>query len=214
MQTRPPLSTLRLILWPMLLTAAVSVARLLTERFGVVTTRSGGAFAWLGITWLGFVFGAWFAIRLRRAGSSPRVRAPWAWTTLALLAIAAVAAWQFRPLFDADRSEATFARVRSAVLVIVAVTVPVSLTMFALWPRLAWTLLCYAIPARLTVLALTVLAKVLEWDTHYTKFGPPGIERDLPGTIVAATIAQSGFWVPFTIVSGTFAGMWFATRRG
>ena len=53
---------------------------------------------------------------------------------------------------------------------------------------------------------LTWLAKHEGWDTHYTKFGPAGIERDLPGTLVSASIAQFGFWIPLTILGGTLAG--------
>lgn len=212
MGATPP-TTFRLIRWPTLLTLAVSVARLIAERLGGVTTRSGGAGAWLGITWLTFVFGAWFGFRLARAGATPRRAPVWPWATLALLALAGTVAWQFRPLLDADRSDATFARLRQAVLVVVAVAVPLAVGMFALWPRLACTMLCYALLARATIVALTVLAKLQGWDTHYTKFGPPGIERDLPETIVAAALAQGGFWVPFTVIGGTFAGSWFARRR-
>ena len=68
--------------------------------------------------------------------------------------------------------------------------------MFVVWHRLAWTLLLYAIPARVTVVAFTWLAKQNGWDTHYTKFGPAGIERPMGETIAAASLAQLGFWIP------------------
>lgn len=206
-------TTFRLVLWPTMLTLAVSIARLVAERQGVVTTRSGGAGAWLGITWLTFVFGAWFGFRLARAGALPRRVPIWPWSTIALLLLIGAGMWQFRPLLEADQSDTTFAQLRQAVLILVGIATILAIAMFVLWPRLAWTLLCYAVPARATVVALTALAKAQGWDTHYTKFGPPGIERDLPETIAGAALAQGGFWVPFTVIGGTFAGAWFAGRR-
>ena len=72
--------------------------------------------------------------------------------------------------------------------------------------------------ARAVVLALTWLAKQKGWDTHYTKFGPSGIERESLGeTMFAAGFAQIGFWVPFTILGGmlaatVFGGSWRKLR--
>lgn len=208
----PNPSPLRLILWPSLLTLGISVARLVAEVQGWLTSASGGRLLPLGITWCVFVFGAWFGWRLSRAGAGPRLRKPWAFALVALLAAIGTAAFLFRPLVAADQSEATFERVRHAVLVIAAVAASGALLMFVVWPRLAWTLLLYALPARGTVVALTWLAKHQGWDTHYTKFGPPGIERDMAGTIESACFAQFGFWVPFTILGGVFAGCLFAKR--
>ncbi|HEB53038.1 MAG TPA: hypothetical protein ENI87_07285 [bacterium] len=85
--------------------------------------------------------------------------------------------------------------------------------MAVLWPRLAWTLLLYAAPSRALVVGITWLAKQQGWDTHYTKFGPTGIERDMAETLLSATLAQSGFWTPFTIVCGCVIGAWFGAKR-
>ena len=64
------------------------------------------------------------------------------------------------------------------------------------------------------MLAFTWLAKLQGWDTHYTKFGPPGIERDsMAETMTSAAIAQLGFWVPFTMIGGMVAGGLVARRR-
>ena len=67
-------STFRLLLWPSLLTLALSLARVTAEVKGWLPPTSGGALHPLGITWCVFVFGAWFGWRLLRAGSQPRVR--------------------------------------------------------------------------------------------------------------------------------------------
>ena len=61
--------------------------------------------------------------------------------------------------------------------------------------------------------ALTWLAKSEGWNTHYTKFGPQGFERDLPSTLASASLAQLGMWVPLTVVFGCVVGTLFARRR-
>ncbi|MCA8952219.1 MAG: hypothetical protein KDE27_22100 [Planctomycetes bacterium] len=203
------MKTLRLVLWPTVITALVSIARLAGEVIEQITARSGGALAPLGITWCVFVFGGWFGYRLARgAGSRPTVKLAPLVGLLCMAALIGSVMWQFGPLLEAAPTRENFELVRAAVFVLVGIAAGLAVVAFVLWPRLAWTMLLYAIPARLTVLALTWLAKIRGWDTHYTKFGPPGIELDGIGeTMLAATVAQIGFWVPFTIVGGTFAGM-------
>jgi hypothetical protein len=195
-----------LVWWPTLLSVAVSALRLYLEVQGEVPPASGGAFNPIGITWLVFLFGAWFGWRLGRAGSRPMLRPGWVWSLLAFLALAGVVAWQISPLDRTDRSDVAYQLLREAVQGIVVVAIPIAGATFAVWPRLAATLLAYAIPARLTVVALTWLAKHNGWDTHYTKFGPAGIERRVEETAYAASVAQLGFWVPFTVIAGSLAG--------
>lgn len=208
-----PLAIRRLVLWPLVLTTVISVARLVGEVQGWISPRSGGALHPLGITWLAFVFGAWFAIRLQRAGSSPRLARARLVATLGMLGLAAAVAWQFRPFVGQAADDATFGRLRTAVLVLVAIASAAATLAFAVWPRLAWTMLCYALPARLVVFLITWFAKVQGYDTHHVKFGPPGIERALPDTLLATALAQGGFWVPFTVVGGVAIGVWFARGR-
>ena len=206
-------STLRLVLGPLLLTTLVCVARLVGEVQGWISPRSGGALHPLGISWLTFVFGAWFATRLRNVGSAPHLARPRTVATLTLLGLAAAVAWQFGPFAEQPADDATFVRLRSAVLLLVALASAAAAVAFAVWPRLAWTMLCYALPTRLVVFLITWFAKVQGYDTHYVKFGPPGIERDLPDTLLATALAQGGFWVPFTVVCGVAIGVWFARGR-
>lgn len=207
------MSTLRLILWPFLITALVSLARLVAEVQGWVSPQSGGALNPLGISWLAFVFGGYFAFRLARAGSKPRKRPAWPWCIAAILAIMASVAWQFGPLLDADQSDETFQRVRSAVLVLATIAITLAVIVTVVWPRLALTMLCYAIPTRALVIGITWLAKHNDWTTHYTKFGPPGIELDMANTLLSATIAQVGFWIPWTMIAGSALGSFFGRSR-
>lgn len=210
--TKAP-SVFRLILWPSILTLLVNVGRLIGQRQGWISTQSGGGGELLGIVWLPFVFGPWFAWRLRRQGSHPRVARSWLWPLLALLAVVGVAMWQFSGIDRTDGSQEARQPLRAAVLTIVAVAVPMALLQFAVWSRLVATLFAYAFLARLTVVAITWYAKSEQWDSHYVKFGPAGIQADMAGTIQSASIAQLGFWVPFTVLTGTLLGCVFFGRR-
>src|SRR5678810_625763 len=91
-------STFRLILWPSLITLAISVARTVAEVQGWLTNVSGGRLVPLGITWCIFVFGAWFGRSLSRAGSPPRVSSAWLWALLALAGGIGAAMWGFRTM--------------------------------------------------------------------------------------------------------------------
>ena len=199
-------ATLRLILWPSILTLVVSVLRLVLEVQGVIGSQSGGGFAPLGITWLVFVFGGWFGWRLAKSGSRPALSWPVLWALLPLVAIVAAVGIGFGQIDRAAQSDDAYTALRATVGVIAMITLGAAAFCFVVWPRLALTVLLYALPARATVLALTYLAKVQEWDTHYTKFGPGGIESELGETMFAASVAQMGFWVPFTVVGGAVAG--------
>ncbi|MBL8724404.1 MAG: hypothetical protein JNK49_10185 [Planctomycetes bacterium] len=212
-------STLRRILWPTLLTLAVSILRLVGELQGWVNSKSGGAGAWLGITWLVLVFGAWFGLRLRAAGSAPRLQPAWLWSLVPVLLF--VGAFAYR-MYDytkgqgfqlTDTSAPAQAHIRTTLYLACAVGGVGMLVTFATWARLAWTLLLYGVVARVAVLAITYVAKVSGWNTHYTKFGPAGAEWELGETMFAATVAQLGMWVPFTVFVGGCVGCLLGGRR-
>ena len=211
-------STFRLILIPTLLTLLVNVLRLVGEVNGWFPNASGGAFHFLGIFWFGLAFALWFAYRLRRAGSGPRVARPWLWSLLSLLPIVVAFGATAPGLMELEADEAGYAALRfSGICVSIAAYVAMAVQ-FVVWPRLAWTLLCYAIPARLTVVAITWIAETKEgapsnWDTHYTKFGPKGWDRDMENTMAAASLMQLGFWVGVTVVFGTLLGGLFFGRK-
>lgn len=197
---------LRLVLWPVLLTLVVNVLRLVLQVQGVVGTGSGGGGALVGITWLIFLFGGVLGWRIART-HPPRWRPAWLWTLLALIAILVTVILGFSGIDRVDQSEEGFQKLRQTVLIGCGVAILMALFCAAVWPRLAGAMLLYALPTRATVLVLTWLAKSNQWDTHYTKFGPSGIEREsMSETLVSAGAAQFGFWVPFTVVGGCLAG--------
>ncbi|MCA8944537.1 MAG: hypothetical protein KDB80_18405 [Planctomycetes bacterium] len=206
-------SLLRRIRWPIAITVVVSVARMVGEVRGSITNLSGGRLAALGITWLAFVFGAWFGYWLARSGSAPRVRFAPLWGAVMLLVIVVAIGWQFGPFLERIPDAQTFAELRPAVRTLCGIASTLALLAFVVWPRLAWTMLAYGIAVRAFVVAQTWLAKHQGWDTHYTKFGPPGCEpADMSTTMFAAATAQMGFWVAFTVVGGVFAGSVFGRR--
>ncbi len=208
-------SLLRLILWPTVITLLINATRLVAQLQGWIPAQSGGALSPLGISWLALVFGAWFGWKLRRMDSTPMLKPARLVSALLMAGLIVVVVTQFVGVDQIDRSEAAFANLRAAVLTIVLIAIPLALCTFAIWFRLALTMLLYAIPARLTVIGMTWLAKTNEWDTHYTKFGPSGIERGPEETILSASLAQFGFWIPFTMIAGVFAGCLIAgNRRG
>jgi hypothetical protein len=209
-------SVLGLVVLPTIVTLCVNAARAYAEFHGDVTRQTGGGGALLGIVWLPLLFGAWFAFRLGGAGSLPRLRPGWPWVLVSLLLLVGTVASQIVGIDRADKSDAAFASLRVSVLTIVGVALPIAAFQFVIWRRLALTLLVYALVARGMVLFLTWLAKSNGWDTHYTKFGPAGLETDMAGTMVSASIAQLGFWVPFTMLTGMLTGtalQAFASRR-
>ena len=115
--------------------------------------------------------------------------------------------------FKPGATDTSMEEMQMAVTILAAVCVGGALLCFVAWPRLCWTLLLYAVPARLTVLLFTWLAKDQGWDTHYTKFGEQGYEQDMTGTMIGASIAQLGIWVPLTIITGSLTGCLLFGRR-
>lgn len=207
-------SILRLVLIPAVLTTLVSLARLYAEVNGHVAATSGGFGILLGITWLVPLFGALFGYRIARSGSSPRLRPAALWFAAALLPVVAAVALGFSGLDQGDTSEAGYQALRSSVLMIVIASVVCATFALLVWWRLAFALLVYGLCARAAVVAIAYVAKVNRYDTHYTKFGPAGIERDLADTMVSAAVSQFGFWVPLTILVGGLCGSLAARLTG
>jgi len=196
---------------------AVAVARFIGQVQGWIPATSGGSLHPLGVSWLPLVFGPLFARQLARSGSSPRTRIASILGVVGVVSIVALTMWQFRHLADASpadhASEASREADNAAFRAIFVTTLVIAAVHCATWWRLAMALICYAVPVRLTVIILTAIAKHMECDTHYTKFGPGGEQFDLATTLTTASIAQLGFWVPFSVVCGFATGSFFGQRR-
>ncbi len=195
-------TTRELVLVPALITLAITILRLVGELQGwsprLFNRAAGGGGALVGISWLPFVFGPYFAWRLGTTGDLP-ARLGRAFG-MALLGLGIVAA--------------------TAVLANVAGVPPLAavglVSVIALlggwvaargWPSLGRTLLVYALAARVPVAALMLPAILGNWGTHYDA-PPPGFPPMGPIARWAITglLPQLTLWIGFTLIMGMLFG--------
>lgn len=207
--TATPPRLLGLVLVPALLTLAVTVLRLVGEINGwnpaiFGRPEAGGGFAPLGISWLIFLFGLWFGIRLQRADKGPRshTRA----LVISLVAIGVVAGGM--PALQAldvmwfpDEKNPGEARGMQWMMALMAGGCLVSALA---WGRAALVLLVYGILARIPVVVVTWIALGQpDWNTHYTKIPPfftNVAEADRASFLL---LPQATFWPGLTVLIGT-----------
>jgi hypothetical protein len=154
----------------------------------------------VGITWLVPVFGAWFALRLRKGAPSER---PGRVIGVAALGLALVFAINF--LVGRIKGEQTALGVMGVFSV---ASVLGALAALAAWPALGKTLLAYGLAARIPVALVTLQAIRGEWRTHYD-LTPP----DFPATMGPVAkwfwiglLPQMTIWMAFTVIVGTLFG--------
>lgn len=199
------ISITQLILIPSVITLAVTMLRLVGELQHwptVLFNRSaGGGGAIVGIAWLAFVFGAYFALKLSSAGETPASAGRtigYAFVGLVLMIAGMVL------IVPADATHISFPgkQVVALVLIVLAVIVP-----FFGWPTLAKVLIAYAYASRIPVLIIMYFAIRGNWDTHYS-LGPPGVEFPSFWSkfIQIAVIPQMIMWIAFTMFAGSLAG--------
>jgi len=202
--TQPPAaetSPKRLVLLAALVTLGVTLLRVWGELSGwtpiLFSNAPGGGAALVGITWLVPVFGAWFALRLPRAGvRAARVLGA---SALALVVIVAV-----NLLVAAIKKEQS----HTGVLGVFAVSSVLGLLVGLMaWPALGRTLLLYGLAARVPVVLLTLAAIRGGWRTHYDA-PPPGFPPMASGALWfwIGILPQLTIWLAFTVVVGTLAG--------
>jgi hypothetical protein len=200
----------RLILVPVLITLAVTLARLAGELLGgsgsLFSREAGGKAALIGIVWLIPVFGIYFGLRLARAGMGP----PSIGKALgfAVLAFALNTALGF----------GTFAAVKSPVaqLGVFALTSWIAILVARPgWPALWRILMAYSFAARVPVLIVMFLSIFGGWDTHYAKPRPDFPPMGPWGLFFwTALLPQFSIWIYLTIVGGMiFAALASAVRR-
>jgi hypothetical protein len=87
------------------------------------------------------------------------------------------------------------------------------LALFA-WPRAFVALLAYGIVARLPVMLVQYLDVQGGWQTHYGRIHPGLGVLGADDRVWLLTLAQAGFWIPFTVTLGcAFAAIGAATVR-
>ncbi len=204
---------LPLLLWPALITLAVTALRLVGELRGwspaYFSRLPGGGLSPLGITWLAPVMGIYFGGRLRRAG----VPAPHPIVTAGVPVLAASTGVLVALL--AGRLAKTGWTTNLALWGVVSILV--AAVVFACWPALGRILLAYAYAARIPVAILMAFAIWRHWGTHYD-VPPPGYPYMslLRRWLWTGLLPQGTIWIAWTLVTGTiFAplGHWAGTWR-
>ena len=208
-ESRP--SVRELVLVPAIITLAVTALRLVgelqhwNERF--FNRAGGGPGAIVGIVWLVFIFGAWFAVKLARAGEGPaglgRVFGFWALGVLVAAACigAAVAAKLGQSVAGAS-------------LIFLGLLAG-GVVAWRGWPVLGKVLFVYALAARVPVAALMLPAIIGHWGTHYDALPPNFPPMDPVKTwAFIGLFPQLTLWVGFTLIGGMLAGAIAAAAVG
>lgn len=199
------LSTAQLITVPALITLGVTLLRLVGELQHWPTVlfnrTAGGGGSIIGITWLAFVFGVYFALKLWAAGKGPAS----AGRTIgyALVGVVLVIGGAFL-VAPAEATHISFPgkELLGLVLMLGGAAIP-----FLSWSAISKVLVAYGYAARIPVLIIMYFSIKGNWDTHYS-LGPPGVEFPSFWSkfIQIAVLPQMIFWIAFTIVAGSLAG--------
>jgi hypothetical protein len=196
----------QLIWMPAAVTLAVSLLRLVGELEQWpkpwFNSGAGGAGALVSIAWLPFIFGPYFAFRVRFEIEGPRGMQKWVGCAVLGLAVFTAGVWaSFVP------GMGPFARLS---LPILAATVGAAIQ-YVVWPNLTRVLLAYGYAARIPVVIVAFLAMRGNWVTHYNAsaaFLPP--MSFWPRFFVTVVFPQLVGWVGYTALFGSVAGAFAA----
>jgi hypothetical protein len=194
---------MQLVLWPAVVTLAITLLRLYGELQGWAPTffnrSAGGGGALVGISWLPIVLGPYFALRLAKAGKGPTS----AWRAAGLALLGLVVAMGGFGLAQG--------RGVAAILVAFLLSLGLSFLPFRAWPELGRTLLVYGLAARVPVVVVMLLAIYGKWGTHYDALPP-----DPPPNLVTmgplgqwfaiGFVPQMTLWIAWTVLVGTLVG--------
>jgi hypothetical protein len=189
------------VLWPALLTLAVTLLRLAGELLGwspaLFSRAVGGGGSPIGIIWLVPAVGAYFGYQLSEAGPRSPARS-FGWAVAALACLASSVALGFSlPI----ASPGQFLAIGLGSWAAIGLA-------WRGWPPLVTTLVRYGILARVPV-ALVVLVAILgDWRTHYDT-PPPGLPEmgALARWVAIGVIPQLSLWMAVTVVLGFLAAV-------
>lgn len=197
------LSTTRLILVPAVITLAVTFLRLVGELQHWPSpwfkTEAGGGLAIVGIAWLPFIFGPYFALKLRDAGMVSKG----AGKTVGIIVLGIVILVAGGFLLGAPMVKFPGHEILGLVLIAVAGLMPL-----AAWPALTKTLIAYGYAARIPVAIVMFFALRGQWGTHYDALppnynGPAGF---LALYVTIGLVPQLLIWIAYTVLLGGLAG--------
>ena len=195
-------STTSLILIPTAITLLITLLRAYGELHHWpkpwFSNQPGGGGAIVGISWLPFIFGPYFALKLSGAGAGPR-STPKAiiFGLVGFLLVFAGAVIGFAPPFH------TFKLIGGLLLMVIGTALP-----FNPWPALARTLLMYGFAARIPVIIVMYLAIQGNWGTHYDVVPPSytGPTSPVAKWFAIGVLPQVFLWIGFTVAVGTLLG--------
>jgi hypothetical protein len=199
----------RLVIWPGVITLAITLLRLGGELLNWSPTlfnrAAGGGGAAIGISWLPPVFGVLFAIQLVRLGFGP-ASAKKA-IGLAVGGVVAMVATMAVGGALGIVKEGEFS-IGSLVFFTVAAAVGAAIS-YAGWPALGKTLLAYAVVARVPVAIVMLIAMIGDWKTHYDVL-PPNFPRPdiglLEKWLLIGAFPQFTVWIAITVLFGALFG--------
>jgi len=194
----------RLILWPAVVTLAVTLVRLAGELLHgpswLFNPKAGGGFALVGIVWLAPIVGIYFARKLAAEGHGPKSK------TLAVQTAALGVILVIVVALGAARIPISNPYLQVALLLWGPVAVAAVGQLLA-WPALARTLFAYAFAARVPVAILMFFAMLGDWGTHYDAV-PENFHEASFGLkyLWLGLLPQLVFWVGFTVLIGALFG--------
>lgn len=198
------LSTRQLVLVPALITLAVTLLRLTGELMhwspSLFNASAGGGGALVGIAWLVPIFGAYFAVKLVRAGEVP--------TGVGAALGLAVLGFALLPLVGFAGAAAGLPQQSFTLFgLFIVFSVVGAFVAYRGWPALGRTLLAYGLAARIPVAVVMLLAMLGNWGTHYDvappNFPPMGT---LAKWFTIGVLPQLTVWIWFTMAAGAIAG--------
>ncbi len=204
-----------LILVPAIITLAITILRLIGELQGwsplFFNKSAGGGQAIVGISWLPFIFGPYFARKLAAAGEGPSSWGKAIGASVAALVVFVLGIIVFFTGFIKHMNS-------------VALVGFVLLLASAFMPRIGWkafgnALLAYAFAARIPVLIVMFIAMSANgghgWGTHYDVATPGFTVTSFAQKFVdLAVLPQMGGWIGWTAVAGGLLGSIFVAIFG
>jgi hypothetical protein len=200
----------RLVMYPAIITLLITLLRLTGELLhgpAILFSRAeGGGWAIIGISWLPFIFGPYFAVRLFDRNMKPSSFGKTiGFALLGFLLVAVGATVAFSPMVQFTGHMAV-----GLVVIVIAVVLQ-----YVPWRELAQTMIAYGYLARVPVVIVMFFAMQGHWGTHY--------DAELPGTehlafwtkyLYLAIAPQLVMWIAYTMnVGALFGGIYTAIVR-
>ena len=192
-----------LILVPALITLGITFLRLGGElahwspRF--FSPAPGGGASIVGISWLPFVLGPFFAVKLTRAGhGAPSLWKAFGFTVLGIVIFFAAAFVGFMPKLNFPGK---------LLVGYLLLALAASVVMLG-WPALFRVLVAYGYAARIPVAIVMFFAIRGHWGTHYDVLPPiyTGSISFFDVYMKIAFLPQMVLWIAFTVLVGALFG--------